>query len=197
MKKIMFNDKYKLTYSVLMRMKTMTRRLVPESVVIDGKIWALTQNKDPQEALREYILSKAPYKVGEIVAISQSYIQVEMEIDGQGLPLNIKEELRRHRGYKNKMYVKADDMPHKIKITDLKLAFIQEISDEDCIKEGIYALTDDNSNRKPKTEYTYIGGRIFDKPQWAFRSLFIKTSRKRKEWEQNWWTYAYEFELVD
>ena len=87
----MYNDKYKLTYSVLMRMKTMTRRLVPESVVIDGKIWALTQNKDPQEALREYILSKAPYKVGEIVAISQSYRQVEMEIDGQGLPLNIKE----------------------------------------------------------------------------------------------------------
>ena len=180
MKKIMFNDKYKLTYSVLMRMKTMTRRLVPESVVIDGKIWALTQNKNPQEALREYILSKAPYKVGEIVAISQSYRQVEMEIDGQGLTLNIKEEIRHHRGYKNKMYVKAEDMPHKIKITDLKLAFIQEISDEDCIKEGIYALTDDNSNRKPKTVYTYIGGRIFDKPQWAFRSLFIKISRKRK-----------------
>lgn len=196
MKKIMFNDKYRLTEAVLQKRKTMTRRLVPERVVIDGKVWAYPK-ENPYEALRAYILSKAPYKVGEIVAISQSYRQVEMEIDGQGLPLNIKEEIRHHRGYKNKMYVKAEDMPHKIKIADLKLAFIQEISDEDCIKEGIYALTDDNSNRKPKTVYTYIGGRIFDKPQWAFRSLFIKISRKRKEWEQNWWTYAYEFELVD
>ena len=120
-----------------------------------------------------------------------------MEIDRLGLPLNVKEEIRRHQGYKNKMYVKAEDMPHKIKIIGLKAEFIQDISDVDCFKEGIYSLSDTTSVHKPKTMYTFIGGRLFDKAQWAFRSLFIKTSGKRKEWEQNWWTYAYEFELVD
>lgn len=196
MKKIMFNDKYRLTEAVLQKRKTMTRRLVPERVVIDGKVWAYPK-ENPYEALRAYILSKAPYKVGEIIAVSQSYKQLEMEIDRLGLPLNVKEEIKRHQGYKNKMYVKAEDMPHKIKIIGLKAEFIQDISDVDCFKEGIYSLSDTTSVHKPKTMYTFIGGRLFDKAQWAFRSLFIKTSGKRKEWEQNWWTYAYEFELVD
>ena len=51
--------------------------------------------------------TSAPYKVGEIVAVAQSYSQIENEIERLGLPLNLKEEIRKHKGYNNKMYVRA------------------------------------------------------------------------------------------
>ena len=35
------------------------------------------------------------------------------------------------------MFVKADLMPHHIKITGIKVERLQDISDEDCLKEGI------------------------------------------------------------
>lgn len=194
MKKIMFNDKYRLTEAVLEGRKTMTRRMVPEHVIIDGKIFALGKS-DPSKSLREYILYKSPYKVGEIVAISQSYKQLEDEIERQGLPLLLKEAKKVCAAYKNKMYVQAEDMPHHIKINSVKAEFIQDISTADCLKEGI--LLDKHSLRTPKIMYTYIGGRLFEKAQWAFHSLFIKTGCKQAQWDRNEWVYAYEFELVD
>lgn len=199
MKKIMFNDRFRLTEAVKKGAKTMTRRHVPEKVIVDGKVWAYSQMKysDPHEALRAYIVSKAPYKVGDRIAIAQSYHQLEKEIEQLGLPLTLKEEKRKSAGYKNKMYVKADDMPDYIIITGVNAEHLQDISDEDCQKEGIYPLSDTSSFHKPKTVYTYIGGKLFDKPQWAFRSLFIKSGGKREYWEKNEWVYVYEFELVD
>ena len=62
MKKIMFNDKYGLTDAVLEGRKTMTRRIVPQSVV-DNYMY----DTDPT------IIDAARFEIGEVVAIAQSY----------------------------------------------------------------------------------------------------------------------------
>ena len=58
MKKIMFSDKYCLTKAVLSGIKTMTRRLLRDNVPLGN--W-------------EETAKHLPYKVGEVVAIAQSY----------------------------------------------------------------------------------------------------------------------------
>ena len=43
-------------------------------------------------------------------------------------------------GYTNKMFVKSDLMPHHIKITNIRMEQLQDISEEDCLKEGIHKV---------------------------------------------------------
>ena len=69
MKKIMFNDKYCLTLSVLNGTKTMTRRVLKEGTPLGN--WEETVNH-------------LPYKVGEVVAIAQSYNDINNELEEQG-----------------------------------------------------------------------------------------------------------------
>lgn len=187
----MFNDKYKLTKAVLEGRKTMTRRLMPENVIIDGKVFAFNK-QDPHEALRTYILSKATYKVGDIVAIAQGYIDIYSPTDFYSVERA--QRVMSSAGWLNKMFVRAEDMPHRIRITDVKAEHLQEISDDDCLKEGIFALKD--PALRPLMVYSFIGGDVFDIPQAAFRSLFAKTTGKPELWDMDGWVYVYEFELV-
>lgn len=122
MKKIMFNDKYGLTQAVLSGRKTMTRRFVPD--------------RTPFGCWRETV-KRSRYQVGEVVAIAQSYKDCgnfpnDLDYDEDGYPI-----MPKNSGYFNKMFVRADIMPHNIRITDVKVERLQDISDEDCISEGI------------------------------------------------------------
>ena len=104
MKKIMFNDRYGLTRAVLDGRKTQTRRVVPQSVI---EKYAMLE--DPT------IIDDARYDVGEVVAVAQSYIDCgnlpDYELDEEGLPI-----MPTKSGYFNKMFVRADLMPNKIRI---------------------------------------------------------------------------------
>ena len=95
------------------------------------------------------------------------------------------------------MYVLPELMPHRIRITDFKVERQQEISDEDCMKEGI---------RKVLDKFFYFEGyengikecpcgNYLDTPQEAFAQLVNKAMGKNT-WERNAWVVAYEFELV-
>jgi hypothetical protein len=95
-------------------------------------------------------------------------------------------------GWSNKMFVRADLMPHRIRITNIKVERLQDISDVDSIKEGIY---DANDFMNPGA-YTYFGStNIYKTPHEAFASLIDRISGKGT-WERNLWVYAYEFELI-
>lgn len=119
----MFSDKYCLTQAVLDGTKTMTRRLLKEGTPLGN--WEETQKK-------------LPYKVGEVVAIAQSYHTLNKS--GYTAPEWLDHVCESSAGYENKMFVRADLMPHRIMITDVKIERLQELSDEDCTKEGVGAF---------------------------------------------------------
>lgn len=195
MKKIMFNNKFCLTQAVLSGTKTMTRRLLKEGTPLGN--W-------------EETVKHLPYKVGKVVAIAQSYNDIYNELEEQGddvsndwwIPSFEGKVLDTLAGYKNKMFVRSDLMPHHIKITDVKVERLQDISDEDCLREGIryYHSSDKRWSNNSGYGYGYHipknGLHLFDTPCEAFANLFERISGKGT-WESNPWVAAYEFKLID
>ena len=185
MKKIMFSDKYLLTQAVLNGTKTMTRRLLKNGTPLGN--W-------------EETAKRLPYKVGEIIAIAQSYNSIADERDEAETVLDLykigdnfltMDEMG--AGWNNKIFVKSELMPHHIRITDIKIERLQDISCENCLHEGIKEI-DITHYRK---RYVFGDHKIeYDTPRDAFASLIDKISGKGT-WESNPWVVAYSFELVD
>lgn len=186
MKKIMFNDRYDLTQAVIEGRKTQTRRIVPQSV-----IEKYSMMEDPT------IIDDARYDVGEIVAVAQSYKDCGgLMADGTPRWDYISRQVGcKTAGWDNKMFVRADLMPYKIRITDVRVERLQDISDEDCLKEGIETFYYRNC-KFPSDGYTFDGGKShFNTPREAFAHLIDKVSKKGT-WESNPFVWVYDFELV-
>lgn len=215
MKKIMFNDKYSLTQAVLDGRKTMTRRIIKCPRTFKGewvagfnihrrhsdkKIvdWPCMYDADEREFDMGEILPK--YELGEVVAIAQCYKSLGMnpEIaldDKDGIGFYTKTKFA--PGWKNKMFVRADLMPHHIRITNIKIERLQDISDEDCLKEGIYKGQCGSADTHFMDVYYYKGDiQPYCTPREAFAALIDKVSGKGT-WESNPYVFVYEFELVD
>ena len=209
MKKIMFNDRFGLTQAVLEGRKTMTRRIVTYPLKFRGEnvagyfvcrspsgeiVEVCLHDEDERMIDGGQILPK--YKVGEVVAIAQSYNDCgnmpDYELDEDGYPI-----MPKRSGFFNKMFVKADLMPHHIKITDIKVERLQDISDEDCLKEGIYEDAGDDEF-PPSIFYEFEGNKDdgFDTPREAFAALIDKVSGKGT-WERNPFVWVYELKLFD
>lgn len=182
MKKIMFSDKFCLTQAVLSGTKTMTRRLLKDNVPLGN--W-----EDTKKHL--------PYKVGEIIAIAQSYHTLNKS--GYVAPKWCEHTCESSAGYENKMFVKASLMPHHIRITDVKVERLQDISDEDALREGIRSFEGHEIAMRHglKEHYTILNTfYIFDTPCEAYAKLIDMVSGKGT-WESNPYVIVYIFELVD
>ena len=230
MKKIMFSDKFGLTEAVLNGEKTMTRRVIKGDYVEVGhseqKGVFIGKTADGESV----VLPQPAYNVGEEVAIAQAYgsfLEIypkpQKKFDGYRNNMHWDDYLcmfaQNSPGYKNKMFVRADLMPHRIKITNIRLERLQDISDEDCYKEGIVRF---NWKQWLKREdfgpQKYIERELWSVPlfresicdSWsgsspeefaadsaktAFAVLIFKMM-SQKVWNRNPWVYAYEFELV-
>ena len=195
MKKIMFNDKYRLTQAVLEGRKTMTRRISEDQ--IRNSVFC----KSGYESIHGHEI-KPKYEVGEIVAIAQSYKKLGYDGDSidRDLKLNIRGLMKDSAGWNNKMFVKSYACKHHIKITNVKVERLQDISDEDCLKEGVYRL--DSANGSGGIAYSFAGASdkkhigLYDTPREAFPALINKVSGKGT-WERNSFVWVYEFELFN
>ena len=130
MRKIMFNDKCELTKAVLDGNKTMTRR---DAKLFNKNTMEMWNKELSEEFKKKCIDQLTKYKVGEIVAIAQCYCDC-------GSLFFPKDEYGDMAEYTNKMFVKSDLMPHHIKITNIRMEQLQDISEEDCLKEGIHKV---------------------------------------------------------
>lgn len=202
MQKIMFNKPYGLQHAVECGYKTMTRRPVGKRMTED----------DIRAYLKGYteLANKcAQYKIGEVVAVAQSYKDAGIDphflmfqpIKGSTYFAEMEIEAMFTGGWNNKMFVRADLMPLKIQITDIKMERLQDISDEDCLKEGIYVSDtftkygirngySPQCTKDPKEKKWWFGS-----PREAFAALIDKLSGKGT-WNRNDWQFAYTFKLV-
>lgn len=202
----MFNDKYGLTQAVLEGRKTQTRRIAtiqppyknseiafPTSFLLSDEpekhpLWLAYcwVNKDNDKEYTDWI--KPKYQEMEIVAIAQSYKYMSygalwddcLEFEGV--------EPTKLAGWNNKMFVRADYMLHRIRINKVRIQRLQDISDVDCMAEGI--------NYYEQEGFSWCStGELFDTPREAYAALIDKISGKGT-WESNPYVWVYEFELV-
>ena len=193
MKKIMFNDKYGLTQAVLKGRKTQTRRIAyMPFMAFDDEDFQLKKLDNGQALLTlcNNSLKTARYKIGEEVAIAQKY--ADLAYDGEFFRLLGKVIFE--KGCHNKMFVKADFMPHRIRITNIRVERLQDISEEDCIAEGIWKAH--NVGLEGVT-YWYHGlaNSSFRTAKEAYAALIDKISGKGT-WKINPWVFVYDFELI-
>lgn len=203
MQKIMFDDLYNLTQAVVKGRKTVTRRIIPEDFFTlnwDRRGDTLVYENANGEFIDIRDSKYCKYKVGEEVAIAQSYNNIFNEMMKDGSDWDLYEDFRccamgfEQAGNKNKMFVRADLMPHRIRITNVRVERLQDISDEDCLREGIeehlkgvqYGFT---------SNIGYVGQYPFTTPREAFALLIDKISGKGT-WESNPWVFVYEFKLL-
>lgn len=195
MKKIMFNEHYGLETATLNGSKTRTSRIVPQKL-IDDYMQLKKQSESrgiEMRSFREETIRYAKYWFQEKVAISQAYKNVFPNADFEMIDGRF---ITESAGWNNKMFVKAEYMPHQIKIIDIKIKRLQDISYYDCMKEGI-KMTIGKENRK----YGYYFGasfsllNCFETPREAFAHLIDKVSGKGT-WDKNPWVLAYYYRLI-
>lgn len=219
MQKIMFSEKFGLQQAVLNGSKTMTRRIEPSLKVLPEK---LDDEEYIVQTIREdSILVERYYKAAKLsswvirprfylfekIAVAQRYWDLRNN-DGfyealqrvdPSFPL---ECIKGEKGCHNKMFVRADWMPHQIEITDYRVERLRNISEEDCLKEGIIKRDDlIDSQMNNIVRYTFEGSfenhiyKTYESPREAFAALIGKISGK-KCWERNPWVLVYSFRLV-
>lgn len=199
MKKIMFDDKYGLTQAVLDGRKTMTRRIIKLDKLGEYNFDNALKQEWGRKSIEAYINNYARYKVGEVIAIAQSYESVYNEKGLETMDMLVS-WLKNHKGWQNKLFVAAGYMIHHIRITDIKIERLQDISDEDCLKEGIYRL--DSANGNGGIAYSFVGASdkkhigLYNTPRDAFEVLIDKVSGKGV-FQSNPYVFVYDFKLID
>lgn len=192
----MFNDAYSLTDVVLRKRKTQTRReaKITPTRSLANCLQGMKYECMVDENGNDY---EAAYFIGEVVAIAQSYKNVGY--DGNATFGDCR-SIRSHAGWTNKMFVKSEYLPKHIKIIGVRCERLQDISDEDCLKEGIYRL--DSANGNGGVAYSFVGASeeknigLYPSPREAFITLIDKVSGKGT-WERNPFVWVYEFELIN
>ena len=220
MQKISFKDKFGLTDLVLSKKKIQTRRIEKsllslQTKEIKGQCYKFYNNKfrEVTDDLR-YLDSAAPdryavivrttdgqllefkpqYRMREVVAVAQSYQKVYPNADFE--MVDKWTFMTESAGWTNKMFVRAELMPHTIKITNIRVERLQDISEADCLKEGIIEHTAEIiPNYPPYTQCCCGISEVFcDTPRQAFAALIDKINGKGT-WERNPYVWVYDFEL--
>ena len=202
MKKIMFNDRYGLTQAVLEGRKTQTRRIAYKQngfIVFNDEDFQLKKLDNGRNllTLRGNRFKAAQYKLGETIAIAQKYDDLVKDDEFyrlcgiHGMPL---ECIKYEKGCTNKMFVRADLMPHHIRITRIRVERLQDISEEDCLAEGIW-----RAHEVGLEGVTYWYTRLANSPyrtaREAYAALIDKISGKGT-WDSNPYVFVYDFELI-
>ena len=201
MQKIMFNDKYGLTEAVLAKRKTQTRQIITKKEMLEiirkvespASLFLVYDNFVLNPYWRKRFLNNRRvmrYKMNETVAIAQPYADITPRADWVSFMIR-KEKI----GWNNKMFVCAEDMPHHIRITKIRIERLQDIKSEDCLKEGLWRAEDVGLEG---STYWYHGlaNSSFRTPQDAYAFLIDRISGKGT-WESNPYVFVYDFELID
>ena len=188
--------------------KVQTRRIIDKEDFLHGKNVTVETTHDYRNAGQVSVcahfthISKgesfagrpSKYKIGEILYLKEPFQLVKDDKTGETKPIyKYGPRGEANEQWKNKLSMPERYARYFIKITNIRADRLQNISDEDCIKEGIYKLSFGwaYSYYEKYNDYIYMK----DSPREAFMSLFAKINGAHT-WFQNPFVWIYDFELV-
>ncbi len=209
MKGIIFTESnFNLT---VQRVKTMTRRIIksqPDNIRSFNRVLGNTPDYElsekpwtPEPAyhffMHEGKYLKPRYKVGETVYLKEPYIITGQTYEYEYLHENKTDIacIKRNGGYKNKLFMPEKYARYFIKITNVRAERLQDISEEDCIKEGIKVGRCGNESKWMKAFYVEGDNQPYITARRAYEMLINKINGK-DTWQSNPWVWVYEYELI-
>ena len=146
---------------------------------------------------------KPRYKKGELLYLKEPYID-DLSMDkifykfdkadflevqykashlfGTGVPPTL---------WKNKLFMPQSAARYFIKITDVRFERLQEITEDDCIKEGIEGYSHDSRS----FIFGWEGNMIYQSHIEAYAALIDQINGKGT-WESNPFVFVYDYELM-
>lgn len=133
---------------------------------------------------------KPRYNVGEILYLKEPYFILESkQIEYRYEPTFFLEGCVMPKWqWKNKLFMPASAARHFIKITAVRAERLQDISNEDCIKEGIFFDGSVYSNGLDNIQYLELRA--------AYKAL-INSIDGKDTWDNNPWVWVYDYKLID
>lgn len=232
MSTFMFNERFGLQQAVFDGIKTDTRRIEKGLSVLPTELgegeYCVPQLVNDKFIVRKYwkgalldTYEVVPrFKVGDVVPIAQRYKELGYTgfVVEKGKPVPVEQS----KGWSNKMFVKEQLMQKHVEITNVRLQRLQDISEEDCRKEGIIPITWRQYHKQDLHDFSpqrYTDHDVWTLPKFregienpwaesdpdeymaetaqiAYAVLINKISGKGT-WESNPWVVAYSFKLVD
>lgn len=184
------------------KIKVQTRRIInPQpleivcSTIIDNKLLFEARNENDASVFIE-----PRYKVGDVLYLKEPYY----ELPFGGYQYKFDENIFYYE-YKNKLFMPASAARHFIKIIAVRGERLQDISDEDCIKEGIYqteCIAEDYFEPVYENGYNATSKKSgilciqYDTPREAYAAL-IDAINGKDTWDNNPWVWVYDYELID
>lgn len=204
-----------LFHKVIAGEKTKTRRIINpqptgnyisreyEGILNSGKGLSCTAffTKDITTSFTKEVKVKSKYNFGETVFLKEPYFIYEEEnhecktCEGSEIAYKYQnnyltlEEITGipNAKYKNKLFMPEYASRFSIRINNIRIERLQDISEEDCMAEGIYIVKD----------VMYANGvddLAYFTPQDAYKALINKINGK-DTWDKNPWVFVYTFTL--
>ncbi len=143
------------------------------------------------------------YKVGEVVYLKEPYLY-EYDREEKGYKYYYKfstadilelKVIGVDIKWKNKLFMPESAARYFIEITAVRAERLQDISEEDCIKEGIDSFFNPLFSETRYKDYLNPNSE-WRSPQSSYASLINKINGK-DTWEKNPWVWVYDFELIN
>jgi hypothetical protein len=183
-------------------------------LVIEGK----------KDMTRRLTTDRRQYEVGEKVALAEAYGFIWRELNA--IPDKQIAYMRRLRSvlnvehpsiipaWENKLFVRPELMRYQIEITGKRTEHLQDISDEDILREGVFhgMCSSSNIETGETGDYTWLDIKRKKLPNGHYhvnikhnvhsniRECFIEMINNicgKGTWEQNPEVYVYTFKLID
>lgn len=150
--------------------------------------------------LLDYRICKPRYRVGEVLFLKEPYGEFKV---GNTTLYNYYfvacDAVKKVVKWKNKLFMPAAAARAYIRITGIECERLLDISDQDCISEGIELFYDGENSKPAYKNYSTdkYADAIFFKPKESFISLY-KFANKMKPGAEipNLWVFCYSFEYL-
>ena len=137
---------------------------------------------------------KPRYKVGETVYLKEP---CNNALDNYRILYKYDNDVQDAKSgfWKNAVTMSLDEARYFIEITGIRCERLQNISDEDCLRESI-KFDDIFKKYKIYENNGFSSGIFYDEPQEAYAALINKIHGKGT-WESNPYVFVYDFKLVN
>lgn len=198
MKGILFTEQ--MFNAVIEGRKLKTRRIIKSKY--DGKFCDITKHNFGviiHEFSGNNKIGRWPrYYIGETVYLKEPYID---DIAIEKIFYKFDKSDRQEAidcgfdyGWKNKLFMPESCARYFIKITNVRCERVHQISESDCIAEGIFPMIDPIGIPGFGYDKNHLGF-MWSKAKYAFRELWKSINGKRS-WIESPYVFVYEFQLL-